>query len=335
MKHPDCVDMGLKVSDRVCSLAPILSENATVDGFMETEQNQVGKKRNMLITGITIATGKNHYENCWSVLCSPIIEAHQRTKFRKLQASKSARVEVQEKIDILKHLIFSSRASFRFGKDEVSCGGAMEFAVAKAEAYCEYAEAAIKSCTDTDFVAIKTQMISRIETLHRELQQDCLSPNTPTRPDECNERQTNPPARPPFKATKPRLLPSSFVQHGQSLARLLEQGWKVHYHRTYAHATQLSDLDPGHGEWLLVGAKRKGEDELLLAASGKREQVLHRTTGRHETHESNGVHWYLRDAHCFGFAGATGIDLGEEETGCDSMETAENKRLSWFLDGHG
>ena len=39
----------------------------------------------------------------------------------------------------------------------------------------------------------------------------------------------------------------------------------------YSAPTQRKDLDPGSGEWLLVAARKKGSDSLLLAACAKPE----------------------------------------------------------------
>ena len=65
----------------------------------------------------------------------------------------------------------------------------------------------------------------------------------------------------------------------------------------------------GHGRlctgvdatYLLVAARSKHSDRLLLAACAKRKDVLQFTERDDEAHLANGVYWYCLRDHSFGF----------------------------------
>jgi len=95
----------------------------------------------------------------------------------------------------------------------------------------------------------------------------------------------------------------------------------------YSAPTQRKDLDPGSGEWLLVAARKKGSDSLLLAACAKRTDVLQPTASDTDVHLCNGVYWYCRQGMSFGFSSHPSIRLGS----ADVREEEGHHRLSWHL----
>jgi hypothetical protein len=122
------------------------------------------------------------------------------------------------------------------------------------------------------------------------------------------------------------------VSYTASVSALLASGWTLHMQRPYSHATRLKELDPGQGTWMIVGAREAGSDQMILAATAKREDVLRRTCGQKETHLANGVYWYCWEGKSFGFAGNADIELG---TGDTSSAGGDEHRLSWHIDGNG
>lgn len=99
--------------------------------------------------------------------------------------------------------------------------------------------------------------------------------------------------------------------------------------KPYAHGTKESDLDPGRGEFLFVGARKTGSDVMELAAMAKKTDALQPTSSKTEAHLANGVYWYPKDQNAFGFSPSADISLG-------SADTKEgNDRLSWHTNGSG
>lgn len=247
--------------------------------------------------------------------------------------TKTARAHVRSRLNTLKECIASAQASLEVETQNGNCtdgGMALMFAIAKAEGYVQYVEGAVNQCEDRGFLAIRVQMLARIEALYQELFQEHRRLKAPPAPQPVPQRMSSPETQ---RKRRPRLLPPSFVQHGQSLQQLLQQGWKIHYLKPYWHATELEDLDPGMGEFLMVAARKTGEDELLLSAAGKREEILQCTAGRNGVREYNGVNWYWVEDKCFGFSQAGGVDLGDQLAEDTVDAGLDGKRLSWPLDG--
>jgi hypothetical protein len=122
------------------------------------------------------------------------------------------------------------------------------------------------------------------------------------------------------------------VSYTASVSALLASGWTLHMQRPYSHATRLEELDPGQGTWMIVGAREAGSDQMILAATAKREDVLRRTCGKKETHLANGVYWYCSEGESFGFAGNADIELSRADT---SSAGGDEHRLSWHIQGDG
>jgi hypothetical protein len=125
----------------------------------------------------------------------------------------------------------------------------------------------------------------------------------------------------------------SGVKAGLSLRSLLDEGWKMHLQALYSSPTSQADLDPGRGKWLLVGARQRHSETLLLAAVARREDVVKVTdSDRHnETHFANGVYWYNSPGKAFGFSSHPNVELRSADI-CD--EEGHN-RLSWHLTSQG
>ena len=107
------------------------------------------------------------------------------------------------------------------------------------------------------------------------------------------------------------------------------RGWTCYYHAPYYNATTTDDiLGPELGEFVLVGAKRRGSSSLAVAAMGRRSLVFEQTQDERSTTLDNGVFWY-RYWNSFGFADADDVWLND----CDvnDLQTG-HRRLSWFVD---
>lgn len=228
------------------------------------------------------------------------------------------------------------------------------------EQCCSFIDKATESASTLELLGASTHMLARLAEVEQE--QSCLQTAPPT--DEalsfaddlapllsaikaCASRQRSTACT----AIVPRALghsasassltsddadpdlppPLGGVQYGLSLQELLQQGWQVQYHQPYSHPTSLADLDPGRGEWLLVGARKRGHDELILAAAARREDVLRRTKGGSDVHESNGTFWYCWEGKAFGFAGSLKVTL----SAADTEHSFPESRLSWHINGGG
>jgi len=307
----------VKVLDRV------ETDHVSLQDLIQSGHHNGSKQQRMRMDDAT--SGRNDRQRkseIWNILCNPFSSDL-------ASESKTARAHVRSRLSTLKECVTSAKTSMEAGDGNMDRGMSLMFAVAKAEGYVEYVERAVVECEDRGFLAIRAQILARIDALYQELFQEHRRFRTQPSPEPCEQQDTPETVR----RRRPRLLPPSFVQHGQSLQQLLQQGWKIHYLKPYWHATELEDIDPGSGEFLLVAARKTGEDELLVSAAGKREDIVRPTTGRNDTRETNGVNWYLVEDHCFGFSQGPRVDLGEGLAE-DSVDAGlDAKRLCWPLDG--
>jgi hypothetical protein len=128
-------------------------------------------------------------------------------------------------------------------------------------------------------------------------------------------------------AGTPPLMTSGVLSGLISVNNLLGAGWKIHGGGGGfggggggfggAPSTRTSDLDPGKGAWVLIGATDEHAENghLVLAAAARRKDVFKKTSGS-TTHLANGVYWY-NSCHAFGFSGHPTIQLDNGQDVCD------------------
>ena len=114
-----------------------------------------------------------------------------------------------------------------------------------------------------------------------------------------------------------------------SVKSLQQEGWEIHLKELYTTVTVQSKLRPTQpSKWLLVGAREKDSDLLLLAAMAHTEDVL-KETSSNTPHMSNGTYWYLEPNKGFGFSATSRISLSI----ADATNEDADYRLNWLLDG--
>lgn len=112
------------------------------------------------------------------------------------------------------------------------------------------------------------------------------------------------------------------------------QGWTRVFCKPYSHRTTMADFSQAITQFgaqaLLLGARRAGEDQLVVAAMGNVEAVV---AERDEaaTRHHNGVHWYCQKGKSVGFAPKPTVELDS----ADTVDLACKERLSWHLNGCG
>lgn len=107
-------------------------------------------------------------------------------------------------------------------------------------------------------------------------------------------------------------------------------GWNCVYKKPYSDKTNESIFDSKilNSKKILIGARAVNSPSLLLAAMGRSNKILQQTNDN-ETIKENGVFWYFRKNHSFGFSDTENIHLG-------SADLLEGKfKLSWHLTGRG
>ena len=101
-----------------------------------------------------------------------------------------------------------------------------------------------------------------------------------------------------------------------SVKSLQQEGWEIHLKELYTTVTVQSKLRPTQpSKWLLVGAREKDSDLLLLAAMAHTEDVL-KETSSNTPHKSNGTYWYLEPNKGFGFSASSRISSHCGESTC-------------------
>lgn len=117
------------------------------------------------------------------------------------------------------------------------------------------------------------------------------------------------------------------------------KGWTRFCCQPYTTATSWSDLVPPkyhEGNALLVGARRRGERKLAVAAIGKIE-IITQFSERAKMYHHNGVYWFCCNTDdfdefpCFGFTSHSSPKLDQLVESTQHAET----NLKWFLDGEG
>lgn len=106
-------------------------------------------------------------------------------------------------------------------------------------------------------------------------------------------------------------------------------GWDCIYKKPYSDKTNESIFEKvQNSKKILIGARAVNSPSLLLAAMGRTNKILQQTNDN-ETIKENGVFWYFRKNHSFGFSDTENIHLG-------SADLLEGKfKLSWHLTGKG
>jgi len=107
------------------------------------------------------------------------------------------------------------------------------------------------------------------------------------------------------------------------------EGWEVAFSRPYAHESRMEDFQlpgvPGDSA-VLVGAKKAGADELLLAAIGRLDVITAEKRKNH-TKLHNGVYWYCTAGSSMGFAPDATVTMTE----ADTHDRNSPYRMSWHL----
>eukprot|EP00803_Ostreobium_quekettii_P006970 evm.model.scf_1260EXC.2 EVM.evm.TU.scf_1260EXC.2 scf_1260EXC:4199-6425(-) len=103
-------------------------------------------------------------------------------------------------------------------------------------------------------------------------------------------------------------------------------GWKLQLAASYKDPTSEQDLLSIKGDYLLVGACKRGEGKIALCAMGRRDKIL-APTGPNEVVFENGLFWYMCPDKAFGFAPTAKIDLFVADR--EIQDGA--KRLSWHI----
>jgi len=107
------------------------------------------------------------------------------------------------------------------------------------------------------------------------------------------------------------------------------EGWEDAFCEPYSHKTTLEDFQmpgiPGDSA-VLVGAKKAGADELLLAAIGRLDVITAEKLQNH-TKLHNGVYWYCTPDHSMGFAPDATVNMGR----ADTHDANCPYRMSWHL----
>jgi hypothetical protein len=90
------------------------------------------------------------------------------------------------------------------------------------------------------------------------------------------------------------------------------KGWNNVYYKPYSDPTSEKDLEKCKGKRILVAARAKNSKKLALVAMGRTHKVLQLTRDNECTQE-NGVYWYYRKNHSFGFSDVDKINLGSAD----------------------
>ncbi len=113
-------------------------------------------------------------------------------------------------------------------------------------------------------------------------------------------------------------------------------GWEQCYSAPYDRDNRdsvVAILGECRGDWLMMACRRIGEDNLVLAAMGSRDDVT-RDVGDDAaaSHDANGVQWYYSAERSWGFA-PVGVLINRSS--CDFGRNAERRdeRMCWHMDG--
>ena len=126
------------------------------------------------------------------------------------------------------------------------------------------------------------------------------------------------------------------VQQNVPLAAAEARGWRLCFSNLYsargASVDALLDEDCA-GEQLMLACRRTGDANLLLAAEGRRDDVLFDVgQGANVSHNANDIEWYLSPARSWGFApGGAAINLNR----CDFGGDQPALRMCMHLDPGG
>jgi len=131
----------------------------------------------------------------------------------------------------------------------------------------------------------------------------------------------------------PEPLPMMFSGIKTNLKMSDLEGWEVAFCKPYVHKSSMEDFQlPGIAgdSAVLVGVRKAGADELLLAAIG-RLYVITADKPLDSTKFHNGVYWYCTAGKSIGFAPDAKVIMKN----ADTRDAASSCRMSWHLDGGG
>jgi len=124
----------------------------------------------------------------------------------------------------------------------------------------------------------------------------------------------------------------SGVQRDVKIADL--SGWTMFFRMPYSSVSRIDDLrlpSKCGGNALLVAARQKDFETLLVAALGLADNITKSTRDTVKATGHNGAFWYLFPGYSFGFSSVERIHLNT----ADVAEQNSPDRLSWHLDGRG
>ena len=134
----------------------------------------------------------------------------------------------------------------------------------------------------------------------------------------------------------PLLQKYSGIMQNLSITDLCDGGFKIGWQQPYSYQNKFDELlQFQKKQYVIVGAREKGKNMLLLAAMGEGKKVFQETKDIKEAHLHNKVFWYFMRKKSFGFSDNEKVYLDE----IDIVESIEKRdfekgKLSWCLTGN-
>lgn len=123
----------------------------------------------------------------------------------------------------------------------------------------------------------------------------------------------------------PEPVPFSGIKRNPGMNDL--KSWEAAFCEPYGHISRMEDFQlPGvaRDSAVLVGARKFGASELLLAAIGKLDVIVAKTT-LNSTKLHNGVHWYCTPGQSMVFAPDANVEIFP----ADCSNWGDPYRVSW------